>query len=56
MKVLISGSSKGIGRAAALDFLKKGHKVVGIDKLPSSIEDENYSHLIADVRDLINYQ
>ena len=51
MKVLISGSSKGIGRAAALDFLKKGHKVVGIDKLPSSIEDENYSHLIADVRD-----
>ena len=51
MKVLISGSSKGIGKAVAVHFLKKGHEVVGIDKLPSSIEDKNYSHILKDVRD-----
>ena len=51
MKVLISGSSRGIGKAVALHFLKNGHEVVGIDKLPSSIKDGSYSHIIGDVRD-----
>ncbi len=49
MKVLITGSSKGIGLAAANRFLKLGHEVIGIDLLPSNIDHPNYHHYIADV-------
>lgn len=49
MKILISGTSKGIGKVIAEYFLKNGHEVVGIDKLPSSIQNSNYSHYIADI-------
>lgn len=49
MKILISGTSRGIGRVIAEYFLKNGHEVVGIDKLPSSIQNSNYSHYIADI-------
>ena len=31
MKVLISGTSSGIGRETAILFLKEGHSVVGLD-------------------------
>ena len=50
MKVIVSGSTKGIGRAIALKFLNEGHEVVGIDVLPASIQSANYTHLTADVR------
>ncbi len=49
MKVLITGSSKGIGLAAANRFLKLGHEVIGIDLLPSNIDHPNYHHYVADV-------
>ena len=49
MKILISGTSKGIGKVIAEYFLKNGHEVVGIDKLPSSIQNSNYSHYIVDI-------
>ena len=49
MKVLITGSSKGIGQAVAKKFLKCGHEVIGIDLLPASINHQNYTHYIADV-------
>ena len=49
MIVLITGTSSGIGRATALKFLKEGHKVIGIDIKKSSINDENYTHYIADI-------
>ena len=49
MKVLISGSSKGIGRACSEYFLSKGHHVIGIDIVPSDLKNDNYSHYIADV-------
>lgn len=54
MKVLITGTSKGIGRATALKFLKEGHQVIGIDKLGSSIKDTKYTHYICDVSDKDN--
>lgn len=50
MKVLITGTTKGIGNAIAKLFLAHGHKVIGLDLLPSSISDENYTHYISDVR------
>ena len=31
MRVLITGTSRGIGRACALCYLKKGHEVIGLD-------------------------
>lgn len=54
MKVLITGSSTGMGLATALRFLQEGHEVVGIDILPAPdtlIESHNYTHYIANVAD-----
>lgn len=50
MKILITGSSNGIGRACALLFLHLGHKVYGIDILPSTISHPQYTHYEEDIR------
>ena len=52
MNVLITGSSRGIGRATALKFLEEGHKVFGIDIVPpmSPLSNKNnYTHHICDI-------
>ncbi|MDO4505801.1 MAG: SDR family oxidoreductase [Spirochaetales bacterium] len=49
MKILITGTAKGIGRATAEYFLEKGHEVTGLDVLESTIEHKYYTHHIADV-------
>lgn len=49
MKVLITGTSGGIGRGIALKFLACGHGVIGIDRRASTIEDGGYTHFCADV-------
>lgn len=54
MKVLITGSSQGIGKAIAMKFLEKGFKVIGIDRQPCSISSENYTHHTCDIRDYQN--
>lgn len=51
MKVLITGTSQGIGRAIAELFLHKGHQVIGIDRQPQSIRHDNYTHFVCDIRD-----
>lgn len=51
MKVLITGSSQGIGRAIAEEFLNNGHVVYGIDRQSECIQHEHYSHYVCDVRD-----
>ncbi len=51
MKVLITGTSQGIGRAIAELFLNKGHSVFGIDRKGSTIEHAAYTHITCDVRD-----
>ena len=50
MNVVITGSSRGIGKAVAERFLSEGHAVFGIDLLPAAIKNEKYRHCIADVR------
>ena len=49
MKILISGTSKGIGKAVATYFLDKGYEVVGIDKEWSTISHKNYTHHMLDL-------
>lgn len=49
MKVLITGTSNGIGRAIALKFLAEGHEVIGLDLQPSTLTHARYSHRIADI-------
>ncbi len=49
MKVLITGTTRGIGKAIALKFLALNHQVIGIDQNPSSINDTNYTHYQCDI-------
>ena len=51
MKVVITGTSQGIGKGIAELFLQKGHSVIGIDRQVASVEHENYTHVQCDVRD-----
>ena len=51
MKVLISGTSQGIGRGIAQKFLETGHTVIGIDRQEASITHDSYTHFVCDVRD-----
>ncbi len=56
MKVLVTGSARGIGRQVCIKFLEQGHEVSGIDLLADSISSDesilqrkNYTHYIADI-------
>ncbi len=51
MKVLITGTTQGIGKAIAELFLKNGHEVIGIDRQTAGIDHPCYIHHQCDVRD-----
>ena len=54
MKVLITGTAQGIGKAIAELFLKNGHEVFGIDRQNGSLSHANYTHFTCDVRDYVH--
>lgn len=49
MKVLITGTSRGIGKQIAIEFLKNGHEVIGLDVLKSTIDNINYTHYLCNI-------
>lgn len=51
MRVLITGTSQGIGKAIAEKFLKENHEVIGIDRQGDTVQNEKYTHYQQDVRD-----
>ena len=50
MKILISGTSKGIGFSITNYFLDKGYIVYGLDILDSTIKNKNYHHYKVDIK------
>lgn len=49
MKILITGTSNGIGKAIAEKFLQLGHTVLGMDICPAAIASPNYTHFQTDI-------
>ena len=54
MKIIITGTSSGIGRRAAVRFIEQDHFVYGIDSQDPSIASSNYVHFKVDIRDALN--
>lgn len=49
MKVLITGTGRGIGMAIARKFLDCGYEVAGIDVCPAAISETAYTHYTTDI-------
>ena len=49
MNVLVTGTSNGIGRGIAEEFLSHGDHVIGMDRCPASICHKNYTHMVTDI-------
>lgn len=52
MKILITGTSQGIGKSIAEHFIAKGHEVIGIDRQEASLVHDSYVHHVCDIRSI----
>ena len=50
MNVVVSGTSSGIGKAIAQEFLDKGHNVFGYDICAATLAHPHYTHYECDIR------
>jgi len=50
--VVITGSSKGIGKYFVGKLLENGHKVIGLSRSSPKIMNKNYKHIFCDLSDL----
>lgn len=48
-RILITGTSRGIGESLAKHYLAEGFYVLGCSRSKSSIKDKNYSHFLVNV-------
>jgi len=51
--ILVTGSSRGIGRAISVYLLDEGASVIGFSKGKSTISDRKYYHYSVDIRDTV---
>ena len=49
MKVLVTGSSRGIGRGICEEFLRNGHEVIGLDVVDTTLKHPHYTHYLCDI-------
>lgn len=49
MDVVITGTSRGMGRETAIKFLSEGHTVYGLDVDGGTITDPNYIHFVCNI-------
>lgn len=49
MKILITGSSRGIGLACAKKYVEMGHQVIGFDLTESDFTSPSYEHMLVDI-------
>ena len=53
MNVVVTGSSRGIGRAIAEKFLEEGYPVAGVDLREGTLSRPGYKHVRKDIRDTL---
>ncbi len=49
MRVLITGTSRGIGLECVKKYIEMGHEVIGFDVVESSYKSPLYTHMIVDI-------
>ena len=49
MKILITGTSQGIGLACTKKYIEMGHEVIGFDKNKTDYHAPSYTHMIVDI-------